>query len=121
MLNVFSAISTRLYWSKPYIAILGLICFGIFILSILGVGFFDSEVFLIPSLLLALWSTLYFILLSTFSSIPPAPVSDLKLFTKIKIRLIRGLYYFLGVIFIVLTLAVLVISFKFSGVWRAEH
>ena len=121
MLNIFSAISTRLSWSKPFVAILGLICFGIFILSILGLGYFDSEIFMIPSLLLGLWSGLYFMLLSTFYSVPPAPVRDLNFFKKMKIRLIRGLYYFLGAVFIVLTLAVVVISFKFSGVWRAEY
>ncbi len=121
MLNIFSAISTRLSWSKPFVVILGLICFGIFILSILGLGYFDSEIFMIPSLLLGLWSGLYFMLLSTFYSVPPAPVRDLKFFKKMKIRLIRGLYYFLGAVFIVLTLAVVVISFKFSGVWRAEY
>jgi hypothetical protein len=54
-------------------------------------------------------------------AVPPIPGSDVKFFAKIKMRILRGIYYLLGTIFIVLTLAIIVISFKLSGIWRAEY
>ena len=121
MLETLSAISTRLYWSKPFVVILGLICAGLFILSILDLGYVDSEILLIPSLLCGLWSSLYFILLTTFPSLPPSPGSDVKFFEKVKMQFFRGIYYLLGIIFIALTVAVILISFKLLNVWRAEY
>ena len=121
MLKTLSAISLKLYWLKPFVALFGLICVGVFVLSLLNFGYFKSEILLIPSLLGGLWSALYFILLIAFTSLPPKPGSEVKFFAKIKMRLLRGIYYLLGTTFIVLTLAVIVISFKLSGVWRAEY
>jgi hypothetical protein len=121
MLKKLSALSVKLYGLKPFIALLGFACIGLFISSILNLGDFNSDKLMIPSLLGGLWSALYFILLSSFLTIPPKPGSDVKFFAKIKIRLLRGIYYLLGAIFIVLTLVVLVVSFKLLAVWRAEY
>jgi hypothetical protein len=121
MLKILSSISAKLYCLKPFVALFGLICLGVFILSLLNLGYLKSEVLLIPSLLGGLWSALYFILLSAFIAVPPKPESEVKFFTKIKMRLLRGIYYLLGTTFIVLTLAIIMISFKLSSVWRAEY
>jgi hypothetical protein len=120
MLETLSAISTRLYWSKPIAVLLGFVFVSLFILTILDVSGFDTEALLIPSLLGALWSAMYFILLTIFPSVPSSPGKDVKLFTRIKIRFQRGMYYLLGITLVVLTIAIFFLSLKLFGIWRAE-
>jgi len=121
MLNILSTISLKLYRLKPFVALFGLICVIAFFSSFFNVSYLNSEILFIPSLLGGLWSALYFVFLSAFMAVPPIPGSDVKFFAKIKMRILRGIYYLLGTIFIVLTLAIIVISFKLSGIWRAEY
>jgi hypothetical protein len=121
VLKILSVISLKLYKLKPFVMLFGSLCLGVCVLSLLNFGYFKSEILLIPSLLGGLWSALFSILLSAFCVVPPVPGSDVKFFAKIKMRLLRGIYYLLGTTFIVLTLVVILISFKFSGIWRAEY
>jgi hypothetical protein len=120
VLETLSAISTRLHWSKPIAMLLGFVFVSLFVLSILNVRGFDSAALLIPSLLGALWSAIYFILLTIFPSVPSSPGKEVNLFTRIKIRLQRGMYYLLGITLVVLTIAIFFLSFKLLGIWRAE-
>ncbi|MFT6841053.1 MAG: hypothetical protein ACJAWK_001828 [Candidatus Azotimanducaceae bacterium] len=120
VLETLSAISTRLYWSKPIAMLLGFVFVSLFVLSILDVRGFDTKNLLIPSLLGALWSAIYFILLTIFPSVPASPGKEVSLFTRIKVRFQRGMYYLLGITLIVLTIGIFFLSFKLLGIWRAE-
>jgi hypothetical protein len=120
VLETLSAISTRLYWSKPIAMLLGFVFVSLFVSSILDVRGFDTEALLIPSLLGALWSAIYFVLLTIFPSVPSSPGKEVNLFTRIKIRFQRGMYYLLGITLVILTIAIFFLSFKLLGIWRAE-
>jgi hypothetical protein len=120
VLETLSAISTRLYWSKPIAMLLGFVFVSLFVSSILEVRGFDTEALLIPSLLGSLWSAIYFILLTIFPSVPSIPGKEVNLFTRIKIRFQRGMYYLLGITLVVLTIAIFFLSLKLLGIWRAE-
>jgi hypothetical protein len=120
MLKTLSAISLRLSCLKPFVALFGFLCFGLFLSSLFNVDYFDSDILLIPSLLGVLWSSLYFILLNFFIFIPSKPSNEVKFFVKIKMRLLRGIYYLFGIVFIVLTFSVLIISVKLLNVWRTQ-
>jgi hypothetical protein len=120
VLETLSAISTRLYWSKPIAMLLGFVFVSLFVSSILEVRGFDTEALLIPSLLGSLWSAIYFILLTIFPSVPSIPGKEVNLFTRIKIRFQRGMYYLLGITLVVLTIAIFCLSLKLLGIWRAE-
>ena len=120
VLETFSVISTRLYWSKPIVVVLGLVFVSVFVASILGLGGFDTAALLIPSLLGFFWSAIYFILLTMFPSVPPRPGKEVKLLRRIKIRFQRRMYYLLALILIILTMAILFLSLKLLGIWLAE-
>ena len=120
VLETLSAISTRLYWSKPIAMLLGFVFVSLFVSSILEVRGFDTETLLIPSLVGSLWSAIYFILLTIFPSVPSIPGKEVNLFTRIKIRFQRGMYYLLGITLVVLTIAIFFLSLKLLGIWRAE-
>ena len=120
MLEALSAISTRLYWSKPIAVLLGTVFFVVFVTSILDLGGFDSDALVIPGLLGVAWSATYYLLLSIFPSVPARPGVEVKFFTRAKIRFQRGIYYLLGLILVALSVVMLFISFKLLGIWRAE-
>ncbi len=120
MLEALSAISTRLYWTKPIALLLGTVFFGVFVTSIFDLGGFDSDALLIPGLLGVIWSATYYLFLNIFPSVPSRPGVEVKLFTRAKIRFQRGMYYLLGLILVALSVVLLFLSFKLLGIWRAE-
>ena len=121
MLEILSAISKKLYWSKSIAMLAGFVFASLFIASILDIGSFGTDAILIPSMLGGLWSAIYYILLTLFPSVPLPPGKHEKFFNRIKYRFQRGTYYLLGLIFIFLTIAFIYLSFKLFGIWRVEY
>lgn len=115
MLEALSAISMRLYWTKPIALLLGTVFVGVFVTSILDLGGFDSEALLIPGLLGVIWSATYYLFLNLFLSVPPRPGVEVKFFTRAKIRFQRGMYYVIGLILVALSIMALFLSFKLLG------
>ena len=73
-----------------------------------------------PSLVGMFWSALFFILVSTFQNVPQKPSKDIKFFSRLKIRFHRLVYTIMGLAFLILTVAVVMLSLKLSGIWRSE-
>lgn len=121
MIDIFAEISKRIYWVKPiaYIVVIGFA--GLFGYAIVFRDAGDTDVFLIPSFLGVLWSLLLISITSIFPNVPTIPNSDDKLFTRIKIRLKRGLYYILGLLFVILSIAIIFFSLKMFGIWRGDY
>jgi hypothetical protein len=120
MLETLSSISSRLRWLRPIVVIIGLVCLGIFSSSLFDVGYFIEEVYLIPSLACFIWSILLFIMLNAFVNIPIKSVEKVGFFTKIKHWLVKLGYSMLSVIFLLMTVAGIFLSFKLSSVWFAN-
>ena len=120
MLETLSSIASRLRWLRPLVLILGLVCLGIFGSSLFDVGYFINEVYLIPSLAGFIWSVLLFIMLNAFVNFPIKPNQKITFFTKIKYWFVRLGYNMLAVIFLLMTVAGLILSFRLFGVWFAN-
>lgn len=110
----------RLTWSKPLVAIIGVVFLALFLTSIFKLGGIETDAYLIPSVLGVFWATLFFILVSAFTVIPQKPTGDEKFFARIKMRIRRGAYHLLGVVFLVLTFTVAALSLRLFGVWFGE-
>ena len=121
MIESLVGLSKRLFWMKPIIFLIGIGFFGLFLYTLLSTNAIEKDVYLIPSVLGTIWSLLFMSLVSMFSNVPSKPVPSEVFFTKLKIRFKRGLYHCLGALFIVLTIAVIVLSIKMFGVWRADY
>lgn len=119
MLDSLILLSSKLRWSKPLVLLLGIIFTGVFAASILDIGRFESEIYIIPSLVGMLWSVLFFVLINTFPYVPPKPTKDLSFFTRLKIRFQRFIYTILGLAILILTIAVLILSLKMFSIWRS--
>ena len=120
MLETLSSISSRLGWLKPVVIILGFIFLGLFSSSLFDIGHFVEEVYLIPSLAGFIWSVLFFILLNAFVNIPFKSEKKVDFFTKIKHWFVRLGYRILSVIFLLMTVAGLILSVRLFSVWLAN-
>jgi hypothetical protein len=120
MLETLSSISSRLRWLRPVVVLSGLIFLGLFCSSLFDIGHFVEEVYLIPGLAGFIWSVLFFILLNAFENIPIKPNRKFAFFSKIKYWFVRLGYRILLVIFLLMTVAGLILSFRLFSVWFAN-
>ncbi len=117
MLSTLGSLSRLLRWTKPVVLLLGIASFSLFIATLFQLAGIETDIYLMPSVLGVLWSLLFFFLLSTFPHVPPKPDKELSWFKRLKVRLQRGIYYLLGTLFIILTLAAIRITFSMLGIW----
>jgi hypothetical protein len=102
------------------VVIIGLACLVIFCSSLFNIGYYIEEVYLIPSLLGFIWSLLLFIMLTAVVNIPIRSDNKVTFFTKIKYWFVRLGYRVLTVIFVLMTVAGLTLSFRLFSVWFAN-
>ena len=120
MLDTLSAMAIRSNWAKPVALIIGLMFLSTLLLSIFGFSFFKDDIYLIPSLVGALWSGLLFSFINIFPSLPKKPNEGLAFFPRIKIHLTRFIFSLLAFAFLAFSLVLILLSFKLFGIWRAD-
>ena len=120
MLKTLSSVSSKVTWLKPIVVMTGLACLAIFCSSLFNLGYYIEEVYLIPSLAGLIWSLLLFIMLKTFVNIPIKSDETLTFISKIKYWFVRLGYRILTVIFLLMTVAGLILSFRLFSVWFAN-
>ena len=77
----------------------------------------SDDTYLIPSFSLLIWSLLACSFLYTFPFVPNIPGKEVNFFKRFKIRLLRVYYYLISFIALIASLAVLIMSFRFIGIW----
>ncbi|MFK8016356.1 MAG: hypothetical protein AB8G17_13060 [Gammaproteobacteria bacterium] len=102
------------------VAIIGVLFLALFVVSVFAPGGMDGDVFLMPSVVGVLWTSLFFVLVSGFAVIPEKPAAGTRFFARVKIRLKRGAYHLLALIFVVLSIAVVAMSVRMLGIWMRE-
>lgn len=120
MLETLTSLSFKLRWLKPCVIIIGLVCLSIFGSSIFDIGFFKEEVYLIPSVAGFFWSVLLFFLLHNFTNIPGKSDKKIAFFKRIKYWFLRLGYRVLATVFLLMTIAGLILSFRLMRVWFAN-
>lgn len=120
MLEKLAALSRKLRWARPVTVIAGLVCCALFIASIFGWANLQTDSYLIPSLLGMAWSALCFAMITLFPHVPAAPANNTAFFSKAKVRLQRGLFYLLGLLFLLLSAAMLALSYQLIRIWSMQ-
>ena len=120
MLETLSLISSKFRCLRPIVSVVGLGCLGLFCCSLFNIGHFVEEEYLIPSLAGFIWSVLFFILLNAFVNIPIKSDKKVAFFAKIKNWFVRLGFRILSVIFLLMTIAGLVLSFRLFSIWFAN-
>ena len=120
MIDRISAFSKKVVWLKPLFfiaAVAAIIVFGYVVLIEHSV---DNDVYIIPSIVVALWSLVCSLVLSIFPYVPPKPDKQERLFTRLKIRLARGGYHVGFWLFCLLSGVVVWLTIRMLSVWRAN-
>jgi len=120
MLETLSSISSKVHWLRPMVVFIGLACLALFFSSLFNIGYYIEEVYLIPSLAGFIWSLLLFIMLNAFINIPIKSDKKVTFISNIKYWFVRLGYRILTVIFLVMTVAGLILSFRLFSVWFAN-
>ena len=117
MLDALAALAKRSRGLQPF-------AYGVAAASV--VGFLTSLIsgdgsshnpYLIPSIVGFLWSLIAVLLASLFSRVPPIPSNSSGRIARLKSRFWRLLYHLASVLFVLLTGAVLITSYRLLSIW----
>lgn len=120
MIDHLSAFSKKVAWLKPLFFIATAAAFLVFGYVILIEEGADKDVYIIPSVIGALWSLVCSLLLSVFPYVPPKPDKQQSFLKCLKIRLTRGGYHIGSLMFCVLSASVVWLTLRLLNVWRAD-
>jgi hypothetical protein len=120
MIDYLSVFSKKVVWLKPLFFITTAVAFIVFGYVVLIEDGADKDVYIIPSIVVVLWSLVCSLLLSVFPYVPPKPDNQQRLYKRIKIRLARGGYHLGSLIFCVLSVSVVWLTLRLLNVWRAD-
>ncbi|MFT5727100.1 MAG: hypothetical protein ACI8PB_001232 [Desulforhopalus sp.] len=120
MIDYLSAVSKKVVWLKPLFFITTAVAIIVFGYVVLIEGSADKDVYIIPSIVVVLWSLVCSLLLSVFPYVPPKPDKQQRFYKRIKIRLARGSYHLGSLVFCVLSVSVVWLTFRLISVWRVD-
>ncbi|MGO4894268.1 hypothetical protein [Flavobacterium sp. W21_SRS_FM6] len=121
MIEKLQVVSIKLRWTKPFIAVLALASFGLFVACLFKVIDSADDKLLIPSLMSFLWSGLLFGLITWFPAVSPKADKAERVVVRIKVFFNRLCFFVLGIVFFVLSTTLLIISFRLIRVWLTEY
>ena len=81
----------------------------------------ESDRFLIPSIVSLLWAISTYSFIVTFRSVPEKANKSLKFFSKLKLIINRGWYWFIGVVFLGTTVAVMFVTYRMVSIWLKDY
>jgi len=120
MIDHVSAVIKKIVWLKPIFFIgtaASLIVFGYVVLFGEGAG---KDVYLIPSVVVLLWSLICSLLISVFPYVPRKPDRKQRFFERLKIRLARGGFHIGLLISGVLSAVAVWLTVRMLRVWWTD-
>jgi hypothetical protein len=120
MIDRLSTLSKKVVRLKPLFFIATGIAFMVFGYVVFIEEGVDKDVYIIPSIVVVLWSLASALMLSVFPCVPPRPDNVKGWYKRLKIRLIRGGYHLGAWMFCLLSAALVWLTIRLLGVWRAD-
>jgi len=117
MIERLQRIATILSRFRLLILALGIVSACVFAVSLFQIPWLDGDVWLIPSLVALCWFLTLHSLNSLFLYIPPKAEKGESWRNRMSISMRRGALWLLGLAFVSLTLAVLILSFELLRTW----
>lgn len=121
MIDFLASISRKLYWAKTAILILGICLTSLFTFVVVRTDLFDSDIYLIPSMLGSIWAWLFLFLISSFVKVPGTPSKEIGFFKRLKVKFKRVFYWLLCIVFAILSITVVVMSFRLIMIWQGKY
>ena len=104
----------------PSIAV-GLISLALMVVIMFTSKSPESYRFLIPSVVGLLWAISTYSFIVTFRSVPEKANKSSKFFSKLKRNINRGWYWFIGVVFLGTTVAVMFVTYRMVSIWLRDY
>ncbi len=120
MIDRLCAFSKKFVRLKPLFFIGTAAAFIVFGYVVLFTEGAEKDVYIIPSVVVALWSLLCSLLLSIFPYVPPKADKRQPASERLKIRLARSAYHLGSWLFCGLSVAAALLTIKLLNIWYAD-
>jgi len=120
MIDQLSVFSIKFIWLRPLFFFTTVAAITLLAYVVLIENGADKEAYVIPCIVGVLWSLVCLLLLSTFPHVPPKPDMQQRFHKRLEIRLVRGFYYIVSLIFVALSATAVLLTFRLLNVWRAD-
>ncbi|TQV72153.1 hypothetical protein FLL45_18200 [Aliikangiella marina] len=117
MLNFFSRLSLKLGWTKGLAILFGSGFLALLGFSILNENTKESDVYIIPSIMGFIWSMLLYSIAQLFPNVPAIPDPSEKILKRLKVRIKRGFYHILSILFVMISIAAILLSIRMFLIW----
>ena len=81
----------------------------------------EGDRFIIPSLVGLLWAMSTYSFIVTFRSVPEKASKKMRFFRKLKHNINRGWYWFISVVFLGATVAVILVTYRMVSIWLRDY
>ncbi len=116
MLDTLAALAKRTKGLQPFAYGVAAASVAGFFMSLISGDSSSHNPYLIPCIVGFLWSLITVLLASLFSRVPPVPADSSGRIARLKIRFWRLLYHLASVVFVLLTGAVLITSYRLLSI-----
>ncbi|MDA1370837.1 MAG: hypothetical protein O2971_08775 [Proteobacteria bacterium] len=117
MIERLQTIASFLSRFRVLIYLLGLVFVGLFLLSLFEVSTAAEYDLLIPSIVGFCWALTLYCFSTLFISVPQRPDPKAKFWARWRSKFKRGLFWELAILLLLLTAAVLILSFQLLRTW----
>ncbi len=121
MIDKLQRIAQAIQFLRLPSIMVGIICLASMVVIIFSSSSHQSDRFLIPCIVGLLWAISNYFFIVTFRSVPEKTNKSLKFFSKIKRNINRGWYYFIGVVFLGTTVAVMLVTYRMISIWLRDY
>ena len=120
MIDHLSVFAKKVIWLKPLIFLTTVAALIVFAYVVFFASGADKDVYVIPCIVSVLWSLVCWLLLSLFPYVPPMAEKQERFSIRLKTALVRGAYHICSLLFVLLSVVVLLLTFKLLNVWRVD-
>jgi hypothetical protein len=119
MLHQLHSLAIRLRWTYPLLMIIGAMALAMTAWIAIGSDNSAEESWLIPAILLLGWCFLLLCFLNLFRVVPAIPVPGMGWRQRLLLRAQRGFLWAVALGFVMLTLALVVVTIKLLSTWMS--
>lgn len=121
MIDKFQRLALAIHVLRLPAVVVGLMCVGSVVVIVLTSRTNEGDRFLIPSVVGAFWAMSAHTFITTFRSVPEKADKSLAFYAKLKLNVIRGLYWLVGLVFLGSTVATLSVTNRLVSIWLSEY
>lgn len=121
MIERLQLYARRLYRIRALIYVLAGGWFAVFLYALGYLSGPEQDQWMIPSVLGGVWSLLLVSMLSIFPNVPTKLSRDMGLFRRIKNRVSRFGFYLVGILFIGVSCALVIFTYRMVSVWLIQE